>query len=82
MKIICIHLISIVHLTVAKFQETNNCYRYIQESVTATQKNLTGVFLPCVHSSSSPAALQPWHWAPKDAVVEHVNHQCCSQFLG
>lgn len=81
MKIICMHLISTVHLTVAKFQETNKCHQYGQEPVTATQKNLVGVVFPSVRSSCSPAALQPRRRAPTDTMVGHVNRHCCSRFL-
>lgn len=65
MKIICIHLISLVHLIVAKFQETNKCHGYRQESVTAMQKNCP----PC----AALLLTSTGHGAPEDSAVGHVN---------
>jgi len=46
MKVICIHLISILHLTVAKLQEADKHHQSRQKSVTAPWKNLAGVVFP------------------------------------
>lgn len=54
-----------MHLIVAKFQETNKCHGYRQESVTATQKNRP----PC----AALLLTSTRHGAPEDSAVGHVN---------
>lgn len=73
MKIICLCLINVVHLTVAEFSEH---HRYRLERVTAVPEP-PSLRAQLLLASGSPAQ----HRAPKATTAGHVNRQRCRRLL-